>query len=322
MRMASANNPKVIFVTGATGRLGGVMLKALVSSGSEVRALMMTKGETAQLVPGAIPFVGNLSDTRVIEEACDGAEVVFHFASIVYAAKETAEHVMKTNVEGTRHLLEACKKKKVRHLIFTSTVDVYGRKRNGSLNEESQLLPTDKYGHSKMLAEQLIMRSGVPYTIVRMANIYGPGFEHYFFKVFRAVREGKMVIIGNGRNRLAMVNVRDVIKALMLVKNNPQISIGKVYNIGDGAVYTQEGLIDLAADMMKVKRPQRHVSELLARMLAKTRNLDSDELKFLTSDRVIDISRIRKELGFNPEVDINTGGRELVDEFLNRVKIK
>jgi nucleoside-diphosphate-sugar epimerase len=74
--------------------------------------------------------------------------------------------------------------------------------------------------------------------------------------------------------------------------------------------------------MMKVKRPQRHVSELLARMLAKTRNLDSDELKFLTSDRVIDISRIRKELGFNPEVDINTGGRELVDEFLNRVKIK
>lgn len=322
MPQATDTHAETVFVTGATGRLGKVMVKTLVESGSIVRALMLDKEDTRQLAPGAIPFVGSLANTRVIEEACDGADVVIHLAAITYAAKETAERVMEANVEGTRHLLDACKKEKVKHLIFTSSVDVYGRRRSGSLNEESTLLPVEKYGHSKMLAEQLIMRSGVPYTILRMPTVYGPGFEYYFFKLFRAVKEGKMVIIGNGRNKLAMINIYDVIKALMLVKDNPEMSIWKVYNITDGAIYTQEGLIDLAADLMKVKRPQRHVQELLVRMLAKSRNLDGDELKFLTSDRVIDISKIKKELGFAPEIDINTGGRELIQEFLNRVKKK
>lgn len=322
MAQAKNSESETVFVTGASGRLGKAMMKTLVDSGSIVRALIMRKDEITQIAPGVVPFVGHLGNAQVLEEACDGADVVFHFAGLVHAAKSTAAQVMEANVEGTRTLAEACKKKNVGHLIFTSTVDVYGRKRNGSLNEDSQVLPTDKYGHSKMLAEQVVIKSGVPYTIVRLANVYGPGFEHSFFKVFRAVKEGKMIIIGDGRNRLAMVNVHDVIKAMVLIKANPQISVGKVYNLGDGNVYTQEGLIDLAADLMNAKRPERHVQEFLVRLLAKTRNLDSDELRFLTSDRAIDISRIRKDLGFTPDMDINEGGKELVDEFLNRAKMK
>ncbi len=311
-----------VFVTGATGRLGRAVVKALVASGSTVRALMIDKDEIRQLPSGTVPFVGTLNDAKVLDEGCNGADVVFHFAAIVHAARETAESVMEANVEGTKNLLEACKKNSIKHLIFTSSIDVYGRRRKGSLDEETKPMPTDKYGFSKMAAEQEIVKSGVPYTILRVTSIYGPGFEHSFFKVFRAVKEGKMVIIGKGDNHMALINIHDVVKALMLVKANSRISAGKVYNLGDGAVYTQEGLVGMAADLMKVQRPKRHVSEFLVKVLAKSRNLDSDELRFLTSDRVIDISRIRKELGFTPDIDIKTGGQEMVNEFLNKARAK
>ncbi|MDE1854730.1 MAG: NAD(P)-dependent oxidoreductase [Candidatus Micrarchaeota archaeon] len=311
-----------VFVTGATGRLGRATVKALIASGSTVKALVINKDDVKHLATGAIPFIGTLNDASVVDEACAGADTVFHFAAIVHAARSTAEEVMDANVEGTKSLLESCKKNKVKQFIFTSSIDVYGRKRQGTLTEESKPLPTDKYGYSKMIAEQEIVASGVPYTILRMANVYGPGFEHSFFKVFRAVNEGKMVIIGKGDNHMALIHVQDVVKALMLVKENPRVSVGKVYNIGDGAVYTQEGLVNTVADMLGVQRPTRHVAEVLVRMLAKSRGLDSDELRFLTSDRVIDIGRIKRELGFEPDMDIKTGGREMINEFLNKTRTK
>lgn len=320
--MQQAKKGDVVFITGATGRLGRAMAKALVAEGCTVRALMVNKEEITLLPTGTIPFIGTLGDAKVMDEACKGTDIVFHFAGMVHAAKSTAEQIMRTNVEGTKVVLDACVKNKVKHLIFTSTIDVYGKKRKGSLTEESQLMPSDKYGHSKMIAEQDIMRSGVPYTILRVSTIYGHGFEHSFFKVFRALHENKMVIIGRGDNHMSLVHVDDVVRAMMLVKNNPEASTNKVYNLSDGVVYTQEGLVDIAADMMKVGRPTRHAQEFVVKMLARARNLDSDELRFLTSDRVIDISSIRKDLGFSPEVDIKTGGKAMVDKFLNKMMAK
>jgi nucleoside-diphosphate-sugar epimerase len=311
-----------VLVTGATGRLGRAVVKELVASGSMVRALMMKNEDVKLLAPGTVPFIGHLNETQVLHEACKGADVVFHFAGIVNSSASTAEEMMGVNVEGTKHVLEACIKNKVKHFIFSSSVDVYGRTRKGTLNEESQLMPTDKYGHSKMLAEQEIMKSGVPYTILRMANIYGPGFEYSFFKVFRAVKEGKMVIIGSGRNHMTLVHISDVVRAFMLVKQNPEVSIGKVYNLSDGNIYTQEGLVNFAAELLNAQKPKSHVQEFLVRMLARSRNLDSDELRFLTSDRIIDISRIKKDLGFVPQTDLRTGGKEAVSDFLNKSRMK
>ncbi len=312
----------VVFVTGATGRLGRAAVKTLTQDGCTVRALMIAKEEVRHLPPGTVPFSGTLLNKQVLDDACRGAGVVFHFAAIVGVANATAEEAMTTNVEGTKNLLDACKRNNVKHLIFSSSIDVYGSKRKGSLSEETRPMPTDKYGYSKMLAEQEIMKSGVPYTILRIGTIYGHGFEHSFFKVFRAIREGKMVIVGRGNNHMSLISLQDLIKAIMLVKENRQTATDRVYNVSDGVAYTQEGLIDTAADLLKVERPKRHVSELLVKMLAKSRGLDSDELRFLTSERVLDISRIKKDLGFAPDIDIKTGMGELVNEFLNRAKTK
>ncbi|VVB76958.1 L-arabinose 1-dehydrogenase (NAD(P)(+)) [uncultured archaeon] len=310
---------RVVFVTGASGGLGTELVKALLAEGDEVRCLIHTKETLVHMPVGIIPFVGNLNDERVLVEACDGADTVFHLAAIVREARVRTDELMHVNLEGTKNLLAACKRSKVRHIIFTSTIDVYGRKRKDMIKESSKLTPTDKYGYSKMLAEREVISSGVPYTILRISTIYGPAFRKSFFKVFKALRANSMIVIGSGQNHLALVSSDDVVEAMVLAENN-KASLDKVYNLSDGVTYTQEFLMQLAAKSLDAPKPTRYVNELLVRMLARQRNLESDELRFLTSNRMIDISAIKAGIGFAPKVTVEKGVKELAMMFLEKCK--
>jgi UDP-glucose 4-epimerase len=312
---------RVVFVTGANGSLGRELVKALIDQGDEVRGLIRTKGMITQLPAGTIPFVGNLVGTHVLDEACDGASVVFHFAAIAREARAQPGELMRSNVDGTRNLLESCKKAKVKRIVFTSTINVYGRKRTDVLKETSALAPTDKYGYSKMISEQDIAASGVPYTIFRIATVYGPRTKTQFFKIFRAVKEGNIMLIGDGQNHLSLIHSDDLTRAVLLAENDPA-SKNKIYNVSDGVSHTQESLVTLAAKLIGAQKPTRHVNEFIVKMLARQRNLESDELKFLTSNRVVDISRIRNDLGFEPKITIEEGAKELADRFIRECEGK
>ena len=312
---ATKGRGKVVFVTGAHGALGGDLVRALIKEGNTVRGLIQSAGHTVRLPPCTIPVVGNVEDAHVLDSACKGADVVYHLAAIVREEKRRIGELMRVNVYGTRNVIEACRKNGVKQLIFTSTSDIYGPRRSELLKETSQPMPRDKYGYSKMLAEQDIAASGVPYTTLRISTIYGPSFRSSFFKLFRAIHEGKIVIIGSGQNHMALIHTDDVVRALLLAKDN-RASINKTYNLSDGVPYTQEQLMDLASRLLGAPKPTRHVSELIVRVLARQRRLESDELRFMTSNRVLDVSKIRDELGFVPKVKMEAGMAEMVDMFI------
>ncbi len=319
-----SKKPEISVVTGASGRLGKELIKILIKRGDVVRALVKRREMIIELPSGVVPYVGDISDTNVLNDMIAGADNVFHFAAIVNAYKTSTEEIMRVNVDGTRNVLDSCEKHGVKHFLFPSTVDVYGSKRKGELlDENAKLMPNDKYGYSKALAEKVIerYRQTVPYTIFRMATIYGPNFEGSFFKVFRAIVEQKAYIIGSGKNHLALIHLYDALQAFVLAKMNP-VSLGKIYNLSDGEPYTQEHLLNLAADMLGVPRPTRHINELIVKFIARERGLDTDELRFLTSDRIIDISKIKAEIGFKPSVSMQRGGMELVEAFKRKRLIK
>src|SRR5271157_1851741 len=93
---------RVVFVTGANGSIGRELVKALIDEGDEVRGLIRTRGMINQLPAGTIPFVGNLSDGHVLDEACEGADTVFHLAAITREARSNTGELMRSNVDGTR----------------------------------------------------------------------------------------------------------------------------------------------------------------------------------------------------------------------------
>ncbi len=315
------SDSKTVFVTGGAGRVGRCLVRSLVEKGYTVRTLSETKDFMGRMPSGVIPYVGDINDRKMLDEAFDGVDTVFHLAAIVSEHRASTRDIMRVNVKGTANVVEASISNKVPHIIFSSSVDVYGKDREDVLTEESRLAPTDKYGHSKALAEKEIERhSGkIRYTIMRTSAIYGSEFAASYFKMFRAVKEGKAYIIGNGSNHLSLVHIDDVVSAYMLAMESGTGTSG-IYNISDGVAYTQEQLLDLIADMLKVERPARHISPLVVKLLAKRRNLDSDELRFIMSNRLVDISKARRELGFKPKVDIAKGGAALIEEFLAKMK--
>jgi nucleoside-diphosphate-sugar epimerase len=83
--------------------------------------------------------------------------------------------------------------------------------------------------------------------------------------------------MGDGGNHLALIHIDDVVSAYMLADSQRKGS-KNVYNISDGADYTQQGMLNLVADMLKVERPSRHISALIVKLLAKRRNLTAMSL--------------------------------------------
>ncbi len=310
---------KTVFITGGAGRIGRNLIRALQRDGYEVRVLAETKDFMSNMPSGVIPYVGDIGNKKVLMEGFKGVDTVYHLAAIVSEYKAHTNELMRVNVQGTAAVLEACRASGVGHLVFASTVDVYGSNRKDILNEDSRLKPTDKYGYSKMLAEREVEKYAdkLDYTIFRMAAIYGKEFAASYFKVFKAIKEQKAYLIGDGNNHLALVHIDDVVNAFILADSNRKSS-RMIYNLSDGVSYTQQQLFATVAKMLNVDPPTRHISPIVVKLLARSRNLDSDELRFIMSNRLIDIAKLKKELGFKPTVDIKDGAMELVKEFLKK----
>lgn len=310
---------RVSLVTGANGKTGKELIKMLLNRGDKVLALVKRRDSILHLPQGVFPVLGDVTDAAVMNEACRGVDNVYHLAAIVSQYRAITEEIMKVNVEGTMNIMRACEHNHVKHVVFVSTLDVYGHIRNETLTEDSELRPKDRYGLSKVLAEREVLKytGKVPFTIFRVGQIYGPGFEYYFFKVFRAIKEQKAAIIGDGKNKLNLIHIDDALRA-MLLATSKEISRYKIYNLTDGRTHTQEELFNLAADLMKVPRPTRHISRFIVKLVAKQKGIDNDELRFLTSSRPVDTSRIQKELGFKAAISIEDGAGAFIKQFLDQ----
>jgi UDP-glucose 4-epimerase len=337
MRMAATENHKartIDVVTGATSSLGLHLIRELLKRGDEVRVIVKDnpkEGEDWKTLPaGCVPYIADLTlkekaDKDVLMVACNRADNIFHFAAATYNYKFKYSQMVDINVIGTENLIRAYldanpDKESIVHLIYTSSVTVYGYQRQEEqLTEESDTKPASGYSETKLMAEKVIESFAsadkrITYTILRLGTIYGQGYEHEFFKIFRLLRDRNVRYIGKATNHLTLVAVDDAVDALMLASSNSK-SMNKIYNITDGVPYTQKDLFNKAAQFLNTEPPSRGVHPLIARIGAKINGLNYDEFEFLISDRIVSIDRAKKELGFKPSCSIDVEGREMAKNF-------
>lgn len=173
-----------IALTGATGFVGGALVRRLLAQKQEVRTLARASRMADEVeARGATVIRGDLSDAGAIERTIEGAEIVYHLAARVSGSGSEREFE-ETNVDGTRRVMEACARHGVRRVVYHSSLAVYGPGHGSApIDESSPFDPHPElrgyYPESKIKADQLAAsfarEKGLSLVTLRPGLIYGPG---------------------------------------------------------------------------------------------------------------------------------------------------
>lgn len=207
-----------VLLTGASGFLGGHLLRLSLEAGYSVRALVRRPADAAKLARlGVDPVVGELRDPASLTRALNPTpDWVFHLAASTATWTPQNAEQDAVNVEGTRHLLVAASKAKVRRFLHTSTVAVYGFT-DRPIREDSPKLGASSwvnYARSKARAEALVQEAvaaGLDAVILNPTHLLGPGDARNWGRLFVLLAEGRLPGIPPGTGSFA--DVREVARA-------------------------------------------------------------------------------------------------------------
>jgi nucleoside-diphosphate-sugar epimerase len=169
-----------------------------------------------------------------LRRAMAGCDVVFHCAS----GPATEGGYARTNVDGTRNLLDACREAGVQRLVYLSSIAVHGPNPPDPVTEDSPYQLCDRdYSDSKIRTEQLLFdcyrEHGVPVVILRPTFIWGPRSSLFTMRQLPAMKAGRFVLVDQGRGRCSAVYVDNLIDAMLLAACRVE-AVGQAFLITDG----------------------------------------------------------------------------------------
>ena len=220
-----------VLVTGGGGFLGQYIIEELISEGHQVCSFSRNSYPELEKL-GVEQRSGNLLDSESIFNALEGIEGIFHVAGKV-AMWGKWEDFYQNNTIGTKNLIEAAKKRKIKRFVYTSTPSVvFGedhiREANENLEYPKEYLSL--YAKSKMLAEKIVLESNSDDFMtcsLRPHLIFGPRDKNIIPRLLEAGKSGKLKIIGDGNNLVDIIYVENAAKAHILAFNalNPGSSV-------------------------------------------------------------------------------------------------
>jgi len=317
-------------VTGATGFLGRQLAETLLERGFSVRALARRTSDLGGLAALGVEIVeGDLDDPASLERAAAGRRLVFHTAGKVSDWGPPAEF-MRDNVEGTRHVVAACRAAGVERLVHVSSLTVLGLPRGGALVDERTPYgaPADAYSRSKIAGERLVREAHggqLATTVVRPGVLWGPGDTTIVPRLAALLRRGLMVYVDHGTNHIALSHVRNLAHGLALAAAAP-VAAGQVYHVTDDDELTARQALDQLAAALGAPPPRLSLPfglvhgvaalcEASARVLRRSTPpaLTRYGVRLVACDCRYDLGKARRELGYRPLVSFRDGIAGLVN---------
>ena len=227
----------MIAITGATGFLGSNLIPKLKDK--KVKCLVRKYIDNSKIDP----VVGDINDTVSVNKLLKKTKVLIHLAAVIDSKNK--KDYYKVNVQGTKNLIDSCKKNKVKRIIFVS-----------SMASTKDYL--DDYGKSKKEAEDLIKNSGLDYTILRPSFIYGKN-SNSMKKMISFINSFKFIpIVGNGEYTLNPVHVDDVVKSIISCINSKK-SIKKTYDILGKSEISFNEFINAISEKYNIQKRKIHI---------------------------------------------------------------
>jgi len=321
-----------IVVTGATGFLGGALVRHLAATRpwQHTVALGRDAARGRALQAQGIEFHAlDLTDEAAVHRVLRGADTVVHCAALS-SPWGRREAFVAANLTATEHVVAACIARQVRRLVHISTPGIYhdGAPHRG-IREDQPLpaRPVNDYAATKLAAERVVFErcaaAGVSALALRPRAIFGPGDSAILPRLAQALRAGRLRRIGAEDCLVDLSYIDNVVDACVLAMDASWRLGRRVYNISNGEPVAIWNVIDRLADALSLPRPHRRVPKPLALALASAveafhrrfrPEVEPALLRYgvelLSVDMTLDIARAREELGYRPRVSM--------DEALNK----
>lgn len=302
-------------VTGATGFVGSAVARALLREGWEVRALARKGSDRRNLRSIAVEIVeGDLADAASLQHALAGCEGLFHVAADYRLGAFDPEQLYKTNVEGTRNILNAARAAGVRRVVYTSSVATIGIPKDGSAGTEaSPSTLADMIGHykrSKFLAEEVAREAAggdTAVVIVNPSTPVGPGDVKPTptgQMVFDAAAGRMPAYVDTGLN---IVHVDDVASGHLLAFHRGRV--GERYILGGQDMTLREILVEIARLTDRkppnvrlpggLVMPIAYVAEAFARVTGRSTRITVEGVRMARKRMFFSSAKAVRELGYH-----------------------
>ena len=314
-----------VFITGATGFLGGALARALAESGAEVHALARPSADRSALNGTQVIWhEGDVSSPKRLAGFLSGAPWIIHAAGRLGAALVPEDVYQRVNVEGTRNVLTAAMQTGNRpRVLHLSTAGIIGPTGPRPATEDAPWVPTNSYERSKAAAEQVardFAAQGLPVVIARPGFIYGPGDRHVL-NLFRAIQRGRFFYLGGGQRYCQPTFVGDAVAGMMrcLIRGQQ----GEAYHIVGPRAVTFRELGETISKALGVHPPRLSLPrwsaqlaaagfEIAGRVSGWKPPLSRTGVDFFSKDRVFSWQKAHDELGYTPQHELAAGAAETV----------
>ncbi|MBN1381139.1 MAG: NAD-dependent epimerase/dehydratase family protein [Deltaproteobacteria bacterium] len=313
-----------VLITGATGFIGGNLVKGNLAKGNRVRALALTgdPGAVSLKTQGVEVAEGDVRDFASVKKAVDGMEIVFHCAAVVtdWAPKRLFREV---TVDGAENMCRAAGEAGVSRFVDISTCDVFGIDEDHVMDESFPLRPwKEPYPDYKIKSEEIMWRyhreKGLPVTMVYPCWVFGEGDQTFVPLLADAIIKKELIFW----RRDALVwptYIENLVDLLLLISEDPR-AVGNGYLVHDGECTTLQEFCTEIARAMGVPPATTHIPyglayaaswimELLWKMLRiqKRPLLTTYTVKNLGSRFHFSIDKARRELGWTPKIPYREG---------------
>ena len=305
-----------ILVTGGAGVIGSALVRKLKSNAANITIIDDLSGSSRARVPDGVRFVhGSILDRSSLDDAfASRPRFVIHLASSFANQRsvDDPEHDLQTNALGSLRVFEACRRFGVGKVIYASSSCVYGNPASTDETLNSIELSTP-YSMSKYMgeryAEHFVRSCGLNVAIMRLFNVYGPGEYPFEYRnviplfLARALARLPLRVMGDGSDTRDFTYIEDVIAGVELMMER-ETTQGGVLNLASGRPTT---ILELARMINHVTGNEAGVE------FVPKRNWD------IVAHRRGEIGKARRELGFDPRVDLRDGLARTLDWFRRRV---